>query len=61
VDSGTLGTELGASAGYRWKHWGVSADVGYIRDPGREAGMQKVVTGGISVSFTPDILDFRGK
>jgi hypothetical protein len=55
-----LGAEVGVSGGYRWKRFGIEANLGYVYAPGRESGMQHVGTAGISVTFTPQLFVFGG-
>jgi hypothetical protein len=48
-----IGSEAGASLGYRWRWLDVSVGIGHIYDPSREADMENLFTGSINMAFTP--------
>jgi hypothetical protein len=48
-----IGAEAGTAVGYRWRWLDVGAGLGYAYDPTRRAGMEHLVTGSISLTFTP--------
>jgi len=49
-----VGAEAGLSIGHRWRWIGYSANVGYVRDPTRGAGMGDQLTFGLGVELGPD-------
>ena len=56
VSSGgtAVGAEARLSFGHRWRWVGYSADIGYIHDPTRGAGMGNQLTLGLGVELGPD-------